>query len=62
MSDTPNVDAVELEVLREFYDCWQAFHNTQKTERVQLERAAQRLADASNAVKAFREAPVGRPN
>lgn len=49
----------ELEMLREFFDCWVAFHAIQRGNRREQELAAQRLADASNSVKALREQPHG---
>lgn len=55
MSDTPNVDSVELEMLREFFDCWVAFHGIQIGHRREQELAAQRMVDAANSVKAFRQ-------
>ena len=54
MSDTPTVDSVELEMLREFFDCWVAFHGIQIGHRREQELAAQRMVDAANSVKAFR--------
>ena len=49
--------AVELEMLKEFFDCWEAFHATPKDRlhRHQLERAAQNLLDAANTVRAYRK-------
>lgn len=55
MSDeTPTVDAVELEALREFFDCWCAFHEIQLGNRQQQERAAQRMVDQAKVVRAMR--------
>ena len=44
----------EYEMLREFFDCWVAFHSIQRTAREDQERAAQRMVDAANSVKAWR--------
>jgi hypothetical protein len=54
MSETPNVDGVELDALREFFDCWCAFHEIQLGNRQQQERAAQRMVDAAALVKSLR--------
>lgn len=58
--DSPSV-AAELEVLREFFDCWEALHAIphDKLHRKQLEQAAQRLTDAAQSVRSFRD--VGKP-
>ena len=56
-----NVDVeAELLMLREFYDCWKAFHATPKdsAHRKTLERAAQRMVDASDTVERFRTSRV----
>lgn len=48
---------MELEMLREFFDCWEAFHKhaSNKLEpRRYLEQAAQRLTDAANSYRAFK--------
>lgn len=46
----------ELEMLREFYDCWEAFHRLARQiaiPRKSKEVAAQRLTDAANSIRAF---------
>ncbi len=48
----------ELEVLREFFDLWVAFHSIQRGHRQEQELAAQRMVDAANTIKAMREKPV----
>lgn len=48
-------DEQELEMLREFFDCWVAFHGVQRGHREQQELAAQRMVDAANTIKAFRQ-------
>ena len=45
----------ELEVLREFFDLWVAFHSIQRGHRQEQELAAQRMVDAANSIKAARE-------
>lgn len=45
----------ELEMLREFFDCWCEFHGIQKGHREQQELAAQRMVDAANTVRAFKQ-------
>mgnify|MGYP001617055942 CR=1 FL=1 len=45
------------EMLRDFFDCWVAFHTIQRGAREEQERAAQRMVDSANAVKAWRQAP-----
>lgn len=47
----------ELEMLREFYDCWVAFHKMANSNmpRRQKELAAQRLTDAHHSIEAFRK-------
>lgn len=58
MSERDPLDQ-ELELLREFFDCWVAFHSIQRGHRAEQEVAAQRMVDAANTVKAFRApAPV----
>ena len=47
----------ELEMLREFFDCWTAFHSIQRGHREQQELAAQRMVDAANTIKAWRQKP-----
>lgn len=54
MTAMSEADEQELEMLREFYDCWIAFHSIQRGARQEQEIAAQRLADASNSIKALR--------
>jgi len=46
----------ELEMLREFFDLWVAFHNIQRGHRQEQELAAQRMVDTANAIKALRPA------
>ena len=41
-------------MLREFFDCWVAFHAIQRGAREDQERAAQRMVDASHSVKQWR--------
>lgn len=50
-------NSAELDLLREFYDCWRALHAlpNDKLHRRQKERAAQSLVDAADCVKRFRE-------
>ena len=48
-------DEQELEMLREFFDCWVAFHSIQRRDREQQELAAQRMVDAANTIKAYRK-------
>lgn len=47
----------ELEMLREFFACWEAFHATPKDRlhRKQLEAAAQRMLDAANTIRRYRK-------
>jgi hypothetical protein len=45
----------ELEMLREFFDCWVAFHSLQRSDRERQELAAQRMVDAANTIKAYRQ-------
>lgn len=52
----------ELEMLREFFDCWMAFHGVQRGHREQQELAAQRMVDAANTVKAWRQKPPEQLN
>lgn len=47
----------ELEMLREFFDHWVAFHSLQRGAREEQERAAQRMVDCANSIKAWRQAP-----
>jgi hypothetical protein len=47
-------EETELEMLREFFDCWCTFHGIQRGHREEQERAAQRMVDAANSIKAFR--------
>lgn len=49
--------ATELDMLREFYDSWQAFHATPKDRlhRHKLERAAQSLVDIRDAIERYRD-------
>ncbi len=47
----------ELEMLREFFDLWVAFHSIQRGHRQEQELAAQRMVDAANSIKAA-QAPV----
>jgi hypothetical protein len=54
---------IELEMLREFFDCWEALHRLAKqvaVPRRMKENAAQRLVDAADSVRAFRH-PVKEP-
>lgn len=56
-------EQTELEMLREFYDCWKAFHATPKDilHRPKLQKAAQRMVDASDAVERFKTSLVPEP-
>lgn len=45
----------ELEMLREFFDCWLAFHRIQHGHRQEQELAAQRMVDAKNTILAWRQ-------
>lgn len=54
----------ELEMLREFFDCWEALHRLAKqvaVPRRMKENAAQRLVDAADTVRSFRN-PVSDPS
>ncbi|MDE3022977.1 MAG: hypothetical protein KGI54_14155 [Pseudomonadota bacterium] len=46
---------IELELLRDFYDCWVSLHSfpRDKKHRKDMETAAQRLVDAAHAVANF---------
>ena len=44
----------ELEMLREFFDLWVAFHSIQRGHRQEQELAAQRMVDTANAIKALK--------
>lgn len=49
---------IELEMLREFYQCWEAFHHLAKQAaipRKSKELAAQRMTDAAHSLRAFYE-------
>lgn len=48
---------VELDMLREFFDCWEALHAIRKhpVHRRQQEAAAQRLVDCAHTIRAFRQ-------
>lgn len=56
-------DQTELEMLREFYDCWKAFHAIPKDilHRPRLQKAAQRMVDASDTVERFKTSLVAEP-
>jgi len=67
----PSADAVrvaeavltELEMLREFFDCWEALHRLARqmaVPRRMKENAAQRLVDAADTIRNFRN-PVQEP-
>jgi len=47
----------ELEMLRQFFDLWVAFHSIQRGHREQQEFAAQQMVSAANTIKAFRAPP-----
>lgn len=54
----------ELEMLREFFDCWEVFHRLAKqiaTPRRMKENAAQRLVDAADTIRTFRNPVPERP-
>lgn len=51
-------EEMELEMLREFFDCWVAFHSIQRGHRQEQELAAQRMVDAANSIKAMRRPPL----
>lgn len=53
----------ELEMLREFYDCWKTFHAIPKDilHRPRLQKAAQRMVDASDTVERFKTSLVPEP-
>jgi len=54
----------ELEMLREFFDCWEALHRLAKqvaVPRRMKENAAQRLVDAADTIRGFRN-PVTEPD
>ena len=51
-------DEQELEMLREFFDCWVAFHSIQAGHRQQQELAAQRMVDSANTIKTYRGQPA----
>ena len=44
----------ELEMLREFFELWVAFHGIQHGHRQEQERAAQRMVDTANAIKTLK--------
>jgi len=53
----------ELEMLREFFDCWEALHRLAKqvaVPRRMKENAAQRLVDAADTIRGFRN-PIAEP-
>ena len=48
---------IELEMLREFFDCWEELHRLAKQiacPRRMKENAAQRLVEAAHSIRAFR--------
>jgi len=53
----------ELEMLREFFDCWEALHRLARqvaVPRRMKENAAQRLVDAAGTIRTFRN-PIQEP-
>jgi hypothetical protein len=48
----------ELEMLREFFDCWEGLHKLARQSAIPRwakENAAQRLVDAAETIRAFRQ-------
>jgi hypothetical protein len=48
----------ELEMLREFFDCWEVLHKLARQSAIPRwakENAAQRLVDAAASIRAFRQ-------
>ena len=56
-------EKAELEMLREFYDCWKTFHATPKDllHRSRLERAAQSMVDAAETLDRYTASLVAEP-
>lgn len=50
-------EEAELLMLREFFDCWEAFHAMPKDSlhRPRLERAAQNMVDAAETIRRYRQ-------